>query len=681
MTYAYDIETYPNVFTFSCRHVESDARWYYEISERRNDLGQLVEFLTALRDSKASMVGFNNVGFDYPVIHLLMIEWPVLQHSTWFEVTQRIMIKVNEIFASPNRWMSRVWNPLIHQIDLFLIHHFDNMAKSTSLKVLEFNMRSVSVVDLPIEPGTMVPVDQIPVLAKYNMHDVDETTRFYWFTKPMIDFRAELTQKYGIDFTNHNDTKIGKDYFIMKLEDHQQGTCFYQDPQTGKRKPRRTSRVNGVRLSDVIFPYVKFERPEFNRILDWMKSQVLTSKDMDDTDTKGVNTKGVFKDVHCIIDDFKYDFGTGGIHGSISGQSVVADDDFAIIDLDVASYYPNLAIANRLFPEHLGETFCDIYGDVYEQRKQYKKGTAENAMLKLALNGVYGDSNNIYSPFFDPKYTMSITINGQLLLCMLAEFLMKIPGLSLIQINTDGLTVRVPRQHVDYINQWARYWESITGLQLEDVPYKAMHIRDVNNYIGVYEDGKAKTKGAYESKQPQDRNPLGWHQNMSALVVPKAAEAALVHGTPVEEFIMSPERDVMDFMCRTKVQRTALLILVDEDGTEHRQQRVSRYFVAKQGGFLNKVSPPPKQYTVGWFKKGAGVSDETYFNWHRQHGNVHNPEIHTKNQGTYQDRRDSIEKGWKVEICNDLRFARWDNIDFSYYIAEARKLVDCINAG
>jgi len=52
-------------------------------------------------------------------------------------------------------------------------------------------------------------------------------------------------------------------------------------------------------------------------------------------------------------------------------------------------------------------------------------------MLKLALNGTFGDSNNIYSVFYDPQFTMAITVNGQLMLCMLAERLMTIPGLAL----------------------------------------------------------------------------------------------------------------------------------------------------------------------------------------------------------------------------------------------------------
>lgn len=50
---------------------------------------------------------------------------------------------------------------------------------------------------------------------------------------------------------------------------------------------------------------------------------------------------------------------------------------------------------------------------------------------------------------------MSITLNGQLLLCVLAENLIKISGLTLIQINTDGVTVRLPRSEMHHLQEVA----------------------------------------------------------------------------------------------------------------------------------------------------------------------------------------------------------------------------------
>jgi hypothetical protein len=40
-------------------------------------------------------------------------------------------------------------------------------------------------------------------------------------------------------------------------------------------------------------------------------------------------------------------------------------------------------------------------------------------------------------------------------------------------------------------------WQLKTKLKLEKAVYDRMIIRDVNNYIAIYEDGNLKTKGAY----------------------------------------------------------------------------------------------------------------------------------------------------------------------------------------
>ena len=279
------------------------------------------------------------------------------------------------------------------------------------------------------------------------------------------------------------------------------------------RTPRQTKRPV-IHLKDAILPWVSFEQPEFNRVLNWLKAQSITE------------TKGVFNDLVACIDGFTFVFGLGGIHGSVESQVVESDDDMVIVDLDVTSYYPNLAITNHFHPAHLGREFVTIYKHLFEQRKQYPKKSAESAMLKLALNGVYGDSNNQFSVFYDPLYTMTITLNGQLLLCLLAEGLMHIDGLKLIQVNTDGLTVRVPRQNKSLVDIARGAWQARTGLNLEEAIYQVMMIRDVNNYIAQYTDGSVKRKGAYEWKTQ-------WHQNAGGLVIPKVAEKVLLENAQI----------------------------------------------------------------------------------------------------------------------------------------------------
>jgi hypothetical protein len=170
---------------------------------------------------------------------------------------------------------------------------------------------------------------------------------------------------------------------------------------------------------------------------------------------------------------------------------------------------------------------------------------------------------------------MAITINGQLLICMLAEQMMRIPGLQMIQVNTDGLTVKVHRGYLQHIGKVRDWWCRITGLELEHAFYKSMHIRDVNNYLAEYEDGHLKRKGAYEYK-------LGWHQNHSALVIQKAAEAALIHGTPIEQFIHN--------------RKDRLLL------DEKQIQNITRYYISNRGGSLIKVMSGERRIgiNVGW---------------------------------------------------------------------------------
>ena len=609
--YIYDIETYPNVFTLAVEHADAPLRWMFEISDWRNDSRDIIAFLQFLKETDARMVGFNSLGFDYPVLHTLIR----MGHSDARTLYDKAMAIINSQDDDDSKWVHQV-NPsdrFVEQIDLFKIHHFDNKARATSLKVLEFNMRSDNIEDLPFPVGTLLNREQIEVLKKYNAHDVAQTKAFYRHTQDMIHFREELTRKYpGKDWINFNDTKIGKDYFIMKLEEA--GVPCYDFGPKG-RTPRQTKRPV-IHLRDAILPWISFEQPEFTRVLGWLKDQSITE------------TKGVFNDLTACVNGFTFVFGLGGIHGSVDSEVIESDDSEVIVDLDVTSYYPNLAIVNGFHPAHLGSDFVAIYKHLFEQRKSYPKKSAESAMLKLALNGVYGDSNNQFSVFYDPLYTMTITLNGQLLLCLLAEGLMHIPGLRLIQVNTDGLTVKVPREHKWLVDVARAAWQSRTGLNLEEAIYKAMMIRDVNNYVAVYEDGSTKRKGAYEWK-------AGWHQNAGGLVIPKVAEKVLVEGAPIRETVENWP-DIMDFMLRTKVPRSSHLGL-EIDGVTVRVQNITRYYIAKGGGRLFKWMPPLAKKPGEWRKIG-------------------------------------VESGWGVQVCNDIKDAGKLPVDFDYYVQEVEKL-------
>lgn len=636
----FDLETYPRTFTATFEHVDAPLRVQFEISEFRNDTSQLLQFLNYIQSNFGRLVGYNNIGFDYPILHQLMRAGRGDAPTLYAKAMAIIGAQEKQ-----DRWAHLVKpsDRLIPQLDLYLVHHFDNQARATSLKALEFNMRSDTIEDLPFPVGTVLTPEQVVVLKRYNAHDVAETKKFYHHSKHMIAFREELSEKYpgNRDWVNFNDTKIGKEFFAMELE--KAGIQLYDYSPVKGRTPRQTKRSE-LLLGDAVLPWIQFQQPEFQRILNWVKQQTIYT------------TKGAFKDITANVGGVEWVFGTGGMHASLKSTIIEADAEHMILDLDVASYYPNLAIKNGFYPEHLGQPFVHIYSRLFEQRKQYPKKSAESAMIKLALNGVYGDSGNPYSVFFDQLFTMKITLNGQFLLCLLAEWLMTIPGLRVLQANTDGLTVYLRREHEVLLRQACDHWSKITQLTLEDVEYKQINIRDSNNYIAVGIDGKVKRKGAYEWQAGgwYDSGYNGWNQDASALVVPKVAEKVLVEGANIRQTVENWP-DVMDFMIRVKVPRSGYLQYGGEIHNDLRNppthqlaQNTSRYVVVRDGWNLRKWLPP-----LGGFNKNGEPRDK----W----------------------RHFNIESGWVVMLCNSLddesKADHLDNINYEYYIIEVEKLV------
>lgn len=673
----YDIETYPNLFSLTTVSADGKQGHVFELSDRKNNRGELLVFLDFLKEKECRMVGFNNLDFDYPVLHYFLKKKKATPKDIYDEA-QRIIDSMKESRFGKNISPKHHY---VKQVDLYKINHFDNAAKATSLKILKFNMRLDDLQDLPYEVGTYLTEEQMENVIKYNIDDVVATLAFYNQCKGMLDLRDNLSKKYGIDFTNMSDAKIGSEIFIQEIEAVKPNSCY--KIVNHKRVINQTKRSH-IDIGSIIFSYVKFKRPEFQAIDNWLSSQIITetngvfsnilesdlgdvakyaemvvkrSKKMDTEPTeqqladfrKDVpwanievkelksGKKSYFftwkeaENLNVVINNHKYVFGTGGLHSSVDPQTVLADDNYIIIDLDVASFYPHLAIQNNVYPEHLGEQFCKTYLDMYNQRKTYSKGSAENLSIKLALNSTYGNSNNQYSPFYDSQYTMTITINGQLSLCMLIEDILELEGATSVQSNTDGITVRVKKKDSDKVNELVKNWEKKTKLEMERNDYSKMFIRDVNSYVAVYTNGKVKLKGAYVYE-------LENHKDQSSIVVQKAVAEYLSKGTNVEEYIKN-HKDKYDFMLRTKIPKSMDLVLVDDEGKETLQQNVSRYYVslAKEAGTLIKIMSPTKD--------------------------------------KIEDRRNNVCAGRKVKICNKILDFDWD-IDYNYYVEEAEKLIE-----
>lgn len=646
--YCFDLETFPNCFLFSGKWRGSGQKIdVFEISSRRNDKQKLLSFLNFLKDSNALMVGFNNLGFDYPIIDNLLNEPYTFDALKAYQQAQKIIDSQHG--SNRSAFAISFKNRKVPQLDLWKMNHFDNASKTTSLKVLECAMRSQSVEDLPFPVGTILTPAQIDELIKYNIHDITETEKFLDICQSAIDMRIDLllTGTLFGDVLNYSDVKIGEQYLVKKIGREK---C-YSGP-----KPRQTIRSE-VHFRNIILPKIEFQTFTCHEVLEWFRSLVIYPlRKGGNPNKKIVNFGGL-----------EFHFGLGGVHASAVSKVFHSDETYVIKDIDVSGMYPAVAIANDMAPEHLGKDFVHAYKQIPIERKQYKKGTTRNKVLKLSANGVYGKSNDIYSCFYDPQYTFSTTVNGQLQALQLVERLCTIPGLELIQANTDGITARIPRNLLWAFDHHKKEWESDTKLELEEVEYKSMWVRDVNNYVALKSDGSVKLKGAYWYPKSLDEYEGFWNKDYSSLVVQKCAELMLLHDMNPEALI-GVFADKFDFMKYYKAKGESRLFIGDKE-----VQKTTRYYVSTKGEPMKKIDPP--RGPEGGFKRKNKLDDKYYNDIMASlPPGTWDARIHTSKKATYQEVHTSIEAGYKVKICNNADDFDWNDVDYKHYIEEIKKL-------
>ena len=599
--------------TFLNRDDSSEIRQFV-LHTSRNDFYEYINFLET---EVSGLIGFNNLYFDYPILHY------ILQNKEWFsfskieELTDRIYKQTQIVLQSEFSEIPE-WKTLIPQLDLYRINHFDNAAKRTSLKAVEIAINFPTVVDLPFEFNHVVQDNEVQQILDYNLNDVLATWEFYKLNIEEIEMRKALSKEFNINLLNANEPKIGSEIFAKLLSEE-------MDIPIRELKQMRTYR-NGIKLDKCILSYIKFQSKEFTNLLENYKTKNIT-------ETKNAIEQSV------IYKGFKYDFGLGGLHGCIKPGVYKSDDDNIIHDIDCSSYYPNLAIINKFKPQHLGEAFTTIYNRIYQDRKSAPKGSAKNGGLKLALNGSFGKSNDIYSFFYDPMFTMQITVNGQLLLSMLVEEIVNYIDCTVLQVNTDGITIKYNKQDIDKVQGIMDWWQSLTDIALESEYYDLMVIRDVNNYISRTTKGKAKYKGAFEIIPMANGKKVYW-KDMSMKIVPIAISEYFLNNIPIRETIKN-HKNIFNFCKRFKTTegwKSEIRYLDFKDNIPYqrvdKQQKNIRYFISNKGSTLMKV--------------------------HRD------------------GRESNIEKGFLITLFNNEFDSKDYNINYNYYISECNKIIDVI---
>jgi hypothetical protein len=443
--WVFDLETL-SIFTATFIDRDSDDERLFVISENRDDRESFFNFLN---NEVAGLVGYNSIHFDAQVLEYIYRNKnckaaDIRRYATLITSGENRKPDVPE------------WNFRHKHLDLFRALSLSTKAKRVGLKWCEFMLDFENIEDMPSQ-GEGDNWEEM--VLSYNKNDVLATKELYRKFKHEIELRKVITARDGVDVMNSTEPDMAKKLFGKYLSN------AMRIPLNDLRSMQTVRDV--VHVKDIIFPYVSFNTTTFQEVLTHFQSLSLESEDSFE---KIVNYKSI-----PIV------YALGGIHAAPKNKVFISDEKFIIKSLDVVSFYPNLMIRNNLSPAHIPkDIFLPLYEGFFNERRSIPKSDPRNYILKILLNATYGLTNDQYSFLRDRAVTLSICINGQLLLTMLLEMLASKIPLELIMMNTDGFEVRIPRECEQLYNSICKEWELLTKLELEFEDYQKMIISDVN---------------------------------------------------------------------------------------------------------------------------------------------------------------------------------------------------------
>lgn len=637
-TLAHDIETYRDLFYVGFKRLSDGVRLGFEISRRKNDFApQRVRQIMR----KNLLIGYNCAGYDLPMIALALelvekdvpvvdveTQKVVMRRLTPAEVCNRLKQANDRIIVGKLRpWevekaldvrIPRDWD----YIDLKEPQPNGEQTKPgesggsvfTSLKTLNARLHGKRLQDLPYEPDARLTDDQIAEVVDYCLtSDLDATENLFVALKEPLELRQALGKEYGQDFRSKSDSQIGEAIVRSRVE------------SLTKSKIQKVETPPGTSFRYPVPAFMKFDTPQLQSILDRVRETDFVVND------KGkVDLPKWLADEVIELGSSTYAMGIGGLHSTEANRAVHADEDFALVDADVASMYPVIILMLALLPRAIGKHFLSVYAKIKEGRIDAKARAKEikrllkkfdgsdrervalevelfacnvkDKGLKIALNGVFGKLGSRYSILYAPHLLLATTLTGQLTLLMLIERAV-LRGIDVVSGNTDGVLFKVPRTMFDGLGDGkevsadrlrpsiladiCEQWERDTGFDLEFAEYRSIYNQSVNSYFAIKADGGHKRKGPLGnpwSKHADDFDPRAQlMKNPQATICSDAALALIKDGTPIEKTI---------YGC-TDIRQFVTVIKSDGGATWRGSYlgKTVRYYWATDGDEILKAKP------------------------------------------------------------------------------------------
>lgn len=154
----------------------------FVVHEQQNDFPEFVSFLNKCVKDKQWHISFNGLGFDAQITQHILNNQAFLLNSTPEVIIDFIYKYAQSVIEKNNRGDFADYAPYklkIKQIDLFKLNHWDNKAKMSSLKWIQYSMDWDNVEEMP-HPHYQPITDRhtLENVINYCINDVQSTKKY-----------------------------------------------------------------------------------------------------------------------------------------------------------------------------------------------------------------------------------------------------------------------------------------------------------------------------------------------------------------------------------------------------------------------------------------------------------------------------------------------------------------------
>lgn len=580
----YDIEVFPNCFHCLISDSESHKKYKFEISNRKNQLEELIDFFYFKRVEHI-MCGYNNHHYDDIVINYMIFFRNTMKRFDYLKICNSLYYLSKAIIESEKTENIDKIKPYkyanyFYSFDLMTMLY--SATKQKSLKEVEILLGMDNVQEFEAGFDQRLLDSEIDDMIKYNENDVDATELLLNTVKDEVDLRLEVEKEWGFDALSMSNIRIGEE--ILLRQSNLKGVAL----EEAKSRIRRVVKIEN---KDIILPFIQYSNPKLKEVLlDVKNATCYPCK----SDKKQKNYEKKF-----VLSNTCYSIGEGGIHTINEPRIFKPTADQYIGHSDVTSMYPSLAIIYKWLPVHLGKDFWNVYESLYKERVIAKRNHDElkAKAFKFALNSPIGKMQNENSWAYDPLNAYKIRMNGQLILLMLVDRLLSI-NCKIVQVNTDGVVYIADKANRELINQFIREVENITKLHFDSDDYESFYQYDVNNYFGIRKGYSQSGDPSLIEKKGKFITEIGLNNSMTPVVISKAVINYFLTKEPIDKFVKE-DKNIRDFLMSQSVNREFKI----EYGNKP-VQKINRYYASNSGYYLMRVKD--KMYET---KKESILSD------------------------------------------------------------------------